>query len=588
MSNSQVSDFIAAVDSSSLSAAVEILEETQFKVLVDSPEQTVAFFWHSIFSSTRWLTISHGLRIVCDIFSMDRNLCPSEDVWKLIDWDKLWNSSLYSENVMKSFLFLVRNHVIGPEDLPKSGKLYDAVKSRVDKFALSEQLKYPEIYLSKNALISLIPPVQILAENIQKVLEHQSQMKDEDSIEFKVLLLGDAGVGKSCLINQLFAFAEDDEKRQKEMVGGDSCTTEFVPVKKEFQFGKRKICITFVDSPGSTRDTEESEDEGIVIRSNISRYIDYIVDSICMVENDGSPKAPVHVILWCISGTATRVPEEDQVLFRSISKQFSIPVIVVFTRAVAHVQNIEILKQHIAENKFGNIEAFQIIQSKPERTAFNSEISTFGIYELISHISTIYASTFQDMANSVKMTRQQLSQEQIEDRSKKVDKIINQSVISSAACGAFPPIIDDASAYGITCVMIGSILLQYRVRTKLSPKTILWHITKAISGRGIYSIFTVASLIGSNLIGDALKSSGWFYAVGTAVSGICLGVTTLIAGETLRKALDQETGRIQGIILEAESMKSALEIQAKDTLKNIKSITEKTKELIHSNSKPTN
>jgi GTPase SAR1 family protein len=576
---SEVTEFIAAVDSSNLTNAVEILEETQFKVLEQSPEQTVLTFWKSIFSSARWLTISHGLRVVCDICEKNRDLCPEKSVWGLIQWDKLWNSSHQSENVIKSFLLIVKHQIIDLEYLPKSGVFYDVVKSRVSGMEVSEQLKFPKIYLSQSALMTLVPPVQVLAENILNVLQNQPQVEADSVIEFKALLLGDAGVGKSCLINQLFAFAENDEKRQKEMVGGDSCTSEFVPVRKDFQFGERNIRITFVDSPGSTRDTEESKDEGIVVRSNISRYIDYIVDSICMVENDGTPKAPVQAILWCISGTATRIPDEDQVLFRSISRQFSIPVIVVFTRGVAHVENIEKLKQNIQESKFGNIDTFQIIQSKPELTAHNYEISTYGIYELITHLSNLYANTFRDVERTVKMTRFKLSKEQIEERTKKVDRIINQAVISSAACGALPPIIDDASAYGITCVMIASIMLQYRVRTKLSPKTILWLITKSIAGRGI---FTVASLVGSNVLGDALKSTGWFYAAGSALSGIVLGVTTYLAGETLRKALDQETGQLQGIILEAESMKSSLEAQAHDTLRDIKSITEKTRALLQS------
>lgn len=600
-----VNRFIEAVEGSCSRDAQDIVEESNFEVFANVRVSTVTIqnFWGIFFTGSRWPTLSNALRILAELVEEHndilerrarKELVPAAEIWQSIEWNKVWVASCKSTNLLKNFITLLKHDIIPENTLPADGQLAEEIRNKVHRFEATEQLKYPRMYASDEALRSLKTPIQILAENIDFLSIEGSEVedhKDDVTLELKVLLLGDAGVGKSCLINQMHGFGDDDERKQDEAVGGVSLTSHFTPVTAAFDsdHGQRKI-ITLVDSPGSTRDIVRSEKDSnhatndpmasVHIESNMERYFDYIVDSICMLEEDGTPKAPVQLILWCISGSATRVSEEDRVLFKSIGSQFKIPIIVVFTRGAAHVDNISRLTEDIKSSELGDIRAFHIIQARSEKTAYGTILPPIGLDKLALDMAKVYNCSFREVHYGLSGIRVKLSTQQIHERAARVDQIIKNAVLSSAACGALPPGFDDISAYGVTTMMIGAMLMQYRVRTKMSASSILWYITKAIAGRGVFTVMKLGYVLALNAFGDAMKVSGWLYGAGATLSAIGLAATTHFVGETLRNSLDSETKQLYGMILDAESMKATLETETMKTMQRVQDITDRTKELL--------
>eukprot|EP00475_Leptophrys_vorax_P001398 TRINITY_DN1074_c0_g1_i1.p1 TRINITY_DN1074_c0_g1~~TRINITY_DN1074_c0_g1_i1.p1 ORF type:complete len:637 (-),score=146.40 TRINITY_DN1074_c0_g1_i1:200-2023(-) len=567
---------------------------------VKLPASTIQQFWSDAFSTKRWLDRCGALEFMAEILSSveDEKLVeaalPNADSWKMLDWDSTWKISK-PPNLRNNFLIIVsspRFH-LDHSLLPSEGLFADAVRTYVHSLPAADQVMYPRMYISEEALQTLLSPAQILVDKLD-LRRMGDAAEQKESREVKILLLGDAGVGKSCLINRMHNFLEGDPRILKEAAGGHSLTDRFIESSVTYETKDKNISavtVTFVDSPGLTRKPESRENSSSSndssssapsIESNIERCIDYIVDSVCLLNEDGTPKTPVDMILWCISGAATRISQEDSLLFKTISAELEIPVVVVFTKACAHVETLLPLRKFIEDQEFGNIRGFQVTQARSSKVLGSSEISAYGLTQLAELVAGVYNSCHADLDETIQGIRKNLSDEQLQRRKERVDSIINRAVIGSCACGVLPPIYDDAAAYSICMVMVAAMLRQYRVRTKLSTKVILWHILKSAAGRSVFSAVKFGSWMAANAVGDALKSMPWFWAAGAAVSGSVLAVSTMFAGETLRNYLDSEAARTVGKIVDAEDMKQALEEQAKVTMDRIQELAARTQKLIRS------
>jgi hypothetical protein len=109
-----------------------------------------------------------------------------------------------------------------------------------------------------------------------------------------------------------------------------------------------------------------------------------------MLEEDGTPKSPVDIILWYVSGAATRVSQEDALLFRTIHAELEIPVVVVFTKACGHVDTLMCLREYIESKEFGNVQGFQITKARPSDVFGFAEISAYGLIQLADLIAGVY------------------------------------------------------------------------------------------------------------------------------------------------------------------------------------------------------
>ena len=331
-----------------------------------------------------------------------------------------------------------------------------------------------------------------------------------------------------------------------EGVGGTSITQDLDsksvvyrrPVTEEENFSGIEeefidVTVEVIDTPGLSRSDMDKPEK-----------MTGLIDAINTRLTDGfsGSKSTVHMVLWCVQGTAGRLPMVDELWVRQLGKL--VPIILVWTRAFLP-NHIEEFRRWMNDRTLVPIElpfvATIPVYARREETSLGGTMPSFNMPLLGRTIG----STFNiETRAKFEVYRQQLSastEADFERRRSWSYKVVFGAMASASLVGGSPlPYVDSIGVLAIQSAMVVEINRSYGVSLpKNVVNTMLYPI---ITGSSTMTLIGSTSLAGALILdftADTLKLIPGLNIVGQLVSAGIAGGLTAALGVAFIRALEK-------------------------------------------------
>jgi len=364
--------------------------------------------------------------------------------------------------------------------------------------------------------VSAFDPTK-LAEQIMEAIE----MEKSKQKKLNLMVLGKTGVGKSTLINNLFA------ERLADTGLGHPVTSEIK------QWEKKNFPLTIYDTPGlelgGSNDIEK-------LMKEISKVIKDCA-------NTGNMDNAIHCILYCISAVSSRFEKEEADFIKRFSvenAEYKIPVIIVLTKSYSK-REAEELKTHIKKENLNVVQIVSVL-AEPFEIDEGLVVPAFGLDTLSDVILNAIPDSLRDTFIAVQKA----------DIKKKVQKAqiaVASASSVAAATGAIPiPVADAFLLVPNQIAMLGSITAIFGLSIEKSALAAIVTATLGTTGATIGGKTAVTSLLklipgAGTIIGGAI-SGAVAAAITAALGEAYIGLMTAIStGELKQSDLQTEKGK---------------------------------------------
>jgi uncharacterized protein (DUF697 family) len=440
----------------------------------------------------------------------------------------------------------------------KDQKLIEELSKFVQGLPSKNQLQYIEFASDE---------VKLNRKSCAYHIAHNARFKPDQPTKVTILVLGEAGIGKSTLINETFRDDLPEDQKCREGVGGSSLTSKMEAKSVIF---KRKVTpeeiangfaedtildieIEFIDSPGFTRE----ELDGAAVEKLTQGILTLITDGYLHC-SDSKKSSTIDVVIWAVAGSASRLPTFDELFIRSLA--CLVPVGIVWTRAL-FAQHIEEFKHWMNDRSQLRVELplefTHQVYARPEQTR-TTLVDSFGMGELGFTLANIFNNVAPNFKSKFLGKHHLCTEADFAKRRATAYRTVKFYSAGAGVAGGSPvPYIDNIGIFLIQTSMVAQINVHYGVSL---PKNIVSSMLSTIATGG--SAFTCSWMImyavdigvdtlklipGVNLLGMALSAG---IAVGvTAALGIAFinGVEKLV--RTNPQLLDVPEDRIEEILL---------------------------------------
>ena len=410
---------------------------------------------------------------------------------------------------------------------PNDKGLIEALEKHVQAMTEPQQIRYLDFATEE---------VKMNLHSCCYQLAHNSVFVPDESTNITVLVAGEAGAGKSTLINECFRRDLPAEKRCVEGVGENSITSAIEgktvtytrPVSQQevengFTDGTMlDVGVTLMDCPGLTRDNMNDTTKMCELASAILQRI-----------SDGinGKKSPIDVVLWVLPGATSRLPTMDELFIRQLGTL--VPVCLVWTRAL-QVQHIQEFKAWLKNPKEVPVELpicemFEVYARREKIRDGYQE--SFGMAELGVGLAKVFNVESHEMREKYIHKLKDWTEADYLERRTNAYRIVKYSAAAAAVIGASPvPYIDTVAVFMLQSTMILKINALYGASL---PRNLLSSlITTIITGSSSLTIVGGLSLAGAFLadfIGDTLKLLPGLNLLGMTLSaGTAAGMTAAV------------------------------------------------------------
>ena len=565
-------------DKLNFNSVVDILEEDGSMLFKLSFEELNQLYIVST-KKTKYKRI--GLvKLIADAYSDNPNATKASlGSLKLLEFGNIYNQCKQRDRVSlaATVLSLVNSDLPDPflstELLSRDDEdkfLWDEIQSLVQNLSPNEQAKYLE-FASEEVKLERYSCCKHIADN--------SYFGPEDTPKITVLVLGEAGAGKSTLTNEAFKNDLPEEQKSEEGVGGHSLTSEMIerevtytrPInEKERELGREDgyidVIVSLIDAPGLTREEMEKQSNMIDLSNSIMSRI-----------NDGlvGRKSPIDVVLWVVPGSTSRLPTMDEFLIRSIG--LLVPVCLVWTRAIFsnHIKEFKDWIENRSEVKVAlPLCGMYEVYAREEECRGKIQPS-FGMPQLGIGIAKIANNESREMRGQYQIKTKNWTEKDFKKRRDMSYRYVKQHTALAGLCGATPiPYLDTFAVFSNLSAMVIRINSAYGASL---PRNIVSSLLcTVITGSSAFSVTGGLYLVGAlvvDVLGDTLKLIPGLNILGTMISVASAGCITAAVGcafvsgvEKISRAnpyiLDVPQGEIEAALLkEAET-------QAKQGLTN--------------------
>lgn len=343
---------------------------------------------------------------------------------------------------------------------------------------------------------------------VQETIEDYKRIQEELD-KCNILIIGKTGVGKSTLVNSIFAeeLAETGTGR---------------PVTDHISKYDRDGCpITVYDTAGLEISKEENTSREVdfpsapIQRGDIEKVKKDVLDVITRCKQD--EKEQIHLIWYCVNFLSNRLEEGEEHWIREI-KDLDIPIVLVLTQTVFpknrtffnYLESLELPIREIIS-----------VVAEPYEIDDENTVSSFGLEDLIE----ISADCLVDRIREVFIEQQIVNIEIIEKEALKY--VIGYSALAGAA--------------GMSPVPGSDTLLIFQSQTKMAAKIFhLFGITpdKEFLDQIIKTVAGASGTVLTGIVGNCLKAvPGIGTLTGEALSAISASTLTGAFGTSLVRTL---------------------------------------------------
>jgi len=396
-------------------------------------------------------------------------------------------------------------------------------------------------------------------------LAHRAEFSPDMPLGVSVLVCGEAGAGKSTLINQSLRDALPIEDQCKEGVGGSGITMDLeeksVVYKRlvkpsEIERGflpdtELEITISFIDTPGFGREEDHPE---LAATATTTKIFERISHGILRDHSQA-----VDIVLWVMSGSSSRLPKFDEVFIRTLNG--FVPVGLVWTRALLN-RHIDGFQSYLADKTQVKtllpIEFTHRVYAREESTCLQG-IESFGMAEL----GILLGDTFNDRAKQLKSEyinkHECLTEQDFAQRRADSYRVVRYYSFSCGIVAGSPiPYVDNVIVFALQSAMILQINKKYGVSL---PKNLIGSmVTSVVSGGSVWSM----GVIGMYLLDIGVDTMKLLPGLNVVAMGIgatlgagltaALGCAFINAVEKLARdypsLLDIPEDRIEKVLLE--------------------------------------
>lgn len=328
-----------------------------------------------------------------------------------------------------------------------------------------------------------------------------------------ILVMGNSGVGKSTIINNVLNFKEGEGAR----VGNGGGITKEMKVYENDDAGFRLI------------DTKGLE-YGFMSQYQTKRAIDKWSKSSVKTGDD---KKCIHIIWYCIDGTSKRIFGQSLKTLKDVAKLWKgVPIIIVITKSYSEIEvteNIAMVNAYLDRDKGSNkLNIKDIVPVVAQQYSINQEIvvPATGMEELIEKTNKIIPEAF-------KLNKEAMSELQLKIKRANANALVVTTVSGAGAVGAIPiPIADTAILTPLQVGLVTGIIHIYGIERE---KETLKDLVNAIVGCGVIGAAAKGIISGLKAVPGINIAAAIVNSVVAAVITLALGEITIIIMEKIYK-----------------------------------------------------
>lgn len=337
--------------------------------------------------------------------------------------------------------------------------------------------------------------------NAKKRVPKYEQIIAMDDDKINVLILGTSGCGKSTLINSIL------EANEAPTGVGEAVTKEIAIYQNDV------LPFRMVDTIGY--------EYGLFKQNHIKRDIaKFCKEGV----KSGDVEKLIHMIWFCIDGTAKRIDQQVLGYIRSVTNDWkNVPVIVVFTKSYSKVEineNIKMAKEGIEKYNTNhqrrplNVKEIIPVVAKEYPIDETTAVSPMGL-------DTLVTKTAELVPEARKISESAIKEIDLKIKNAMANALIGGATTGATAVGAIPiPIPDATILVPIQSGMLAGVAKIYGIQDKDAANEIINTILKV----------GATTMAGKGLL-NAIKAIPGVNVAAAVLNAAVAGTITLAAGE---------------------------------------------------------